>query len=249
MRPMAHSSQPIGLAGRWVTMSPPGTQNSSVVPARNSQRWSPQTDPAAWELSQANRQISVANTKAVAHTPHPSRAAVRVLTGPPACCRVRVPAASALLPPRQPAPWRSSSARLVPTSMVTDRCWSYLPPSVDRLPGSVRGSLRPPTRCMEGTLSVVVDKLAAEASTAAASSSSALSCWVEMLELDAGVLGGEPPVDTTTGPVARHLPGCDLLLRGRLVGQAAVQALLGQHGQLELGHVQPAAVLGGVVDL
>ena len=54
------------------------------------------------------------------------------------------------------------------------------------------------------------------------SSPSALSCWVEMLELDAGVLGREPPVDTTTGPVARRLPGCDLLLQGRLVGQAAV---------------------------
>jgi Voltage gated chloride channel len=81
------------------------------------------------------------------------------------------------------------------------------------------------------------------------SSSSALSCWVEMLELDAGVLGGEAPVDPATGPVARRLPGCDLPFQGRLVAQAAVQALLGQHGQLDLGHVQPAAMLGGVVQL
>ena len=35
------------------------------------------------------------------------------------------------------------------------------------------------------------------------SCSSALSCVVEVLELDAGILGGEPPVDPTTGPAAR----------------------------------------------
>jgi hypothetical protein len=76
------------------------------------------------------------------------------------------------------------------------------------------------------------------------SSSSALSCGVEVLELDAGVLGREPPVDPTTGPVARRLPGGDLSLQGRPIGQATVQALPGQHGQLDLGQVQPAAVLG-----
>jgi tetratricopeptide (TPR) repeat protein len=89
----------------------------------------------------------------------------------------------------------------------------------------------------------------ADAVAAGRSSLSALSCWVQMLELDAGVLGGEPPVDPATGPVARRLPGCDLPFQGRLVGQAAVQTLLGQHGQLDLGHVQPASMLGGVVDL
>jgi hypothetical protein len=70
-----------------------------------------------------------------------------------------------------------------------------------------------------------------------------------VLQLDAGVFGGEPPVDPATGPVAGRLPRHDLPLQGRLVGQATVQALLGQHGQLDLGHVQPAAVLGGVVQL
>ena len=38
------------------------------------------------------------------------------------------------------------------------------------------------------------------------SSSSALSCGVKVLELDAGVLGREPPVDTATGTVACRLP-------------------------------------------
>src|SRR4029453_18954333 len=82
-----------------------------------------------------------------------------------------------------------------------------------------------------------------------ASSLSALNCGAGRLQLDAGVLGREAPVDATTGGVARCLPRGDLPLQRRLVGQAAVQAPPGQHGQPGLGHVQPAAVLGGVVQL
>src|SRR5215216_6540510 len=63
---------------------------------------------------------------------------------------------------------------------------------------------------------------------AAPSSSSVLSCGVEVLELDAGVLGGEPPVDPATGPVARRLPRGDLPLQRRPVAQATGQALPGQ---------------------
>ena len=39
--------------------------------------------------------------------------------------------------------------------------------------------------------------------------------------------------------VARRLLRRDLPLQSRLVGQAPVQALPGEHGQLDLGHVQP----------
>src|SRR4029450_5111956 len=56
----------------------------------------------------------------------------------------------------------------------------------------------------------------------APSSSSVVSCGVEVLELDAGVLGREPPVDPTTGSVARRLPGRGLPLQGRPVAQAPV---------------------------
>ena len=56
-----------------------------------------------------------------------------------------------------------------------------------------------------------------------------------MLELDAGILGREAPVDTPAASVARRLPRRDLPLQGRPVGQ---------HRKLDLGHVQPAAVLG-----
>ena len=41
---------------------------------------------------------------------------------------------------------------------------------------------------------------------AAASGLSVLNCWVEVLQLDAGVFGREPPVDPTAGPVAGRLP-------------------------------------------
>src|SRR6266496_6604975 len=81
------------------------------------------------------------------------------------------------------------------------------------------------------------------------SSLSALNCKVEVLELDPSILGREAPVDPTTRSVARRLPRRDLPLQRRLVGQPAVQALLGQHGKLDLGHVQPAAMLGRVMDL
>src|SRR6266699_6867203 len=81
------------------------------------------------------------------------------------------------------------------------------------------------------------------------SSLSALNYRVEVLELDAGIVGGEPPVDTTASAVAGCLPRCDLPLQGRPVGQPPVQALPSQDGKLDLGHVQPAAVLGRVMQL
>jgi hypothetical protein len=83
----------------------------------------------------------------------------------------------------------------------------------------------------------------------AASSLSALDCRVEVLELDSGILGRKAPVDATARSVAGRLPGRDLPPQRRLVGQPPIEALLGQHGKLDLGHVQPAAVLGGVVQL
>src|SRR6266567_6951163 len=45
------------------------------------------------------------------------------------------------------------------------------------------------------------------------SSLSALNYRVEVLELDAGIVGGEPPVHTTTSSVAGRLPRGDLPLQ------------------------------------
>jgi len=49
--------------------------------------------------------------------------------------------------------------------------------------------------------------------------------------------------------VATLEPGLDLAFERGPVGDAAVEALPGQHGQLRFRHVEPAAVLGRVVPL
>src|SRR5512132_1513689 len=141
--------------------------------------------------------------------------------------------------------------RLIIQTIRPDRSgsvWTDGTPNVSRPDpsGAIPTDAKHPTRNrkMEGSNPLSAPRIARPAS-----SSSALSCWVEVLELDAGVFGGEPPVDPATGPVARRLPSRDLPLQGRPVGQATVQALSGQHGQLDLGHVQPAAVLWGGVQL
>jgi hypothetical protein len=77
-----------------------------------------------------------------------------------------------------------------------------------------------------------------------ASSLSALKCGVEVLEFDPSILSGEAPVDITAASVAGRLPRRDLPLQRRPVGQAAVQALLGPHAQLDLGHFNQLPCLG-----
>src|SRR5687768_16924981 len=76
-----------------------------------------------------------------------------------------------------------------------------------------------------------------------------LKRWVQVLQLDAGVLGPELPVDAAAGGVAPRFPGGDLPLQGRPIRDAAVEALAGQDAQLDLGDVEPAAVRRGVVQL
>ena len=49
--------------------------------------------------------------------------------------------------------------------------------------------------------------------------------------------------------IARGLPGGDFSAEGRDVWQAAVQTLLGEHGNFTLGHIEPTAMLGCIVRL
>ncbi len=70
-----------------------------------------------------------------------------------------------------------------------------------------------------------------------------------MLELDPRVSGGEAPVYGAPHRVAPLLPGGCLAAKRRPVGDAPIQALPREHGEFDLGHVQPRAVLGCVVDL
>ena len=66
------------------------------------------------------------------------------------------------------------------------------------------------------------------------SGSSVVKHRVEVVELDAGVIGGETPGDGTDGGVALGHPGRDLLFERLTVRQAAVEALAGEDTQLDL---------------
>src|SRR4051812_21133220 len=84
--------------------------------------------------------------------------------------------------------------------------------------------------------------------TAGPTASSTFNCRVEPAEFDAGVGGGELPVHLGGPFVALLLPRRYLALQARLVLDSPLQALLGQHAQLDLGHVQPRAVARGMAN-
>ena len=54
-------------------------------------------------------------------------------------------------------------------------------------------------------------------------------CWVEMLELGAGVVDGEAPVDADAIPVASSRPSGGLARKADGVSDAAVEALAAEH--------------------
>src|SRR5215216_188726 len=70
-----------------------------------------------------------------------------------------------------------------------------------------------------------------------------------MLELDASIGAGEAPVYGALGRVALGFPRTHFLGKRFLIGDALIQALASEHTQLDLGHVQPRAVLGCVMNL
>jgi hypothetical protein len=72
---------------------------------------------------------------------------------------------------------------------------------------------------------------------------------IEALELDACILRAEAPVDLGAHFVAPFLPGSHLCFESLEVGHSPIEALSAEHAQLDLGHVEPRAVLGRVVDL
>ena len=65
-----------------------------------------------------------------------------------------------------------------------------------------------------------------------------------MAELDPGVGGSELPLDLALVGVGGVLPGGEFGVEGVEVGDAPVEALAGQDGQLDLGDVEPGAVSG-----
>src|SRR3972149_3954328 len=70
-----------------------------------------------------------------------------------------------------------------------------------------------------------------------------------MFELDAGIGSSESPIYLACAGIPALLPRADLLMEGRLVGDPSVQTLPTQNTQFDLGHIEPTAVLGRVVNL
>ena len=70
-----------------------------------------------------------------------------------------------------------------------------------------------------------------------------------MLELDASIGAGEAPLYGALGRVALRFPRTHFLGKRFLVGDALIQTLASEHRELDLGHVQPRAVLGCVMNL
>ena len=70
-----------------------------------------------------------------------------------------------------------------------------------------------------------------------------------MFELTAGVLGGEPPVYDGASIVALSFERRNLPSQQRFIADPAVQTLSAEDAQIDLGHVQPASVMGCVVKL
>src|SRR5215218_103123 len=72
---------------------------------------------------------------------------------------------------------------------------------------------------------------------------------VQSLELDAGILRTEAPLDLSGRGVASLLPGTHLRLEALEIWHSSIQALPTEYAQLDLGHVEPRGVLGRVFDL
>ena len=70
-----------------------------------------------------------------------------------------------------------------------------------------------------------------------------------MLEFTAGVLSGEPPVYDGASIVALAFEGGNLLPQQHFIADPAVQTLSAEDAQLDFSHVQPASVIGCVVQL
>ena len=72
---------------------------------------------------------------------------------------------------------------------------------------------------------------------------------VQTLESNTGVLSGELPIGLGVMFVAVMFPGSDFRYESIFVGNTAIETLGREHAQFGLGHVEPAAVFGGVVKL
>src|SRR3954467_4889309 len=130
--------------------------------------------------------------------------------------------------PRMSAPCPAPSPRSFP-SWSPARSWAWPAPRAPKTPPS--GRCRAPASCSSG-----------------ASAPSGVDRRVELAELDPGVGGGEAPVGRDPGVVPPPLPSGHVALQVGPVPDPLRQVTR-ERAELDLGHVQPRAVLGRVVDL
>ncbi len=72
---------------------------------------------------------------------------------------------------------------------------------------------------------------------------------IESFKFGPGHIGAELPVDFGPELVARTLPGGNLFAQDLDMGDTTIQTLTGQHRKFTLRHIEPTAMLGGVVKL
>src|SRR5437764_8942245 len=71
---------------------------------------------------------------------------------------------------------------------------------------------------------------------------------VSAAHFGASLVGCEHPIDPSAAGIALSFPGVDFFDEQFWVVDSAVQALAAQNADLDLNHVEPAGVLGGVVE-
>ena len=69
------------------------------------------------------------------------------------------------------------------------------------------------------------------------------------MEFGSGILDAEAPVDAGLSFVSLQFQGVDLPAEGFLVRETLPEATAGEDAELDLRHIQPAAMLGSVVKL
>jgi hypothetical protein len=73
--------------------------------------------------------------------------------------------------------------------------------------------------------------------------------WIQALEPDPSICRSELPVHPLLVIVSLLTPGLGFLAQVFYVRYSAIQTLAGKRRELNLRHVQPASMLGGIVNL
>lgn len=74
-------------------------------------------------------------------------------------------------------------------------------------------------------------------------------CWVEALQCAPRLCGRKSPMDGGLGCSTASFPGGNPLAHTARISEALVETLLGQHCELDFGHVEPTPMLGRVAQV